>query len=85
MYLHCTGVCLLLHCTGVHILGLDFIFLDCGMLLLDKISMEKEERELRELLPKAALLHNCLVLHLAEAILYLIVCAVCLLVVFDHL
>ena len=55
------------------------------MLLLDKISMEKEERELRELLPKAALLHNCLVLHLAEAILYLIVCAVCLLVVFDRL
>ena len=56
------------------------------MLLLDKISMEKEERDLRELLPKAALLHNCLVLHLAEGIfLYLIVCAVGLLVVFDHL
>jgi len=36
------------------------------MLLLDKISMEKEERELRELLPKSALLHNCLVLHLSE-------------------
>ena len=69
------------------------------MLLLDKISMDKEEKELRELLPISALLHNCLVLHLAEGVflyliicgvhlcffLYLIFCAVCLLVVFDHL
>ena len=41
------------------------------MLLLDKISMEKEERELRELLPKAALLHNCLVLHLAKGVFWI--------------
>ena len=67
--------------------------------MLDKISMDKEEKELRELLPKSALLHNCLVLHLAEGVflyliicgvylcffLYSIFCAVCLLVLFDHL
>ena len=40
--------------------------------------MEKEEKELRELLPKSALLHNCLVLHLAEGVfLYLILVFAC--------
>ena len=36
------------------------------MLLLTEALMKKEERELRELLPRSALLHNCLVLAISK-------------------
>ena len=36
------------------------------MVLLDDNLMEKEEKELRKLLPISALLHNCLVLALSK-------------------
>ena len=38
------------------------------MLLLTEALMKKEERELRELLPKSALLHNCLVLAISKVV-----------------
>ena len=38
------------------------------MLLLTEALMKKEERELRELLPRSALLHNCLVLAISKVL-----------------
>ena len=38
------------------------------MLLLTEALMKKEERELRELLPRSALLHNCLVLAISKVV-----------------
>ena len=37
-----------------------------GMLLLDDNLMEKEEKELRKLLPISAILHNCLILAISK-------------------
>ena len=38
------------------------------MLLLTEALMKKEEGELRELLPRSALLHNCLVLAISKVV-----------------
>ena len=38
------------------------------MLLLTEALMKEEERELRELLPRSALLHNCLVLAISKVV-----------------
>ena len=38
------------------------------MLLLTEALIKKEERELRDLLPRSALLHNCLVLAISKVV-----------------